>query len=187
MRLITLSKMLALGAAATWVYKRRHRAAATDAAADTGPDPNDPVQRIHEDAFDVSDLSELDIDALDMADAEAAQDLAMLENDRDDAALDLDTPSETTLDTVDAATEGDVGELYGVHTPPAVDRTLPDDRVAMDDGQNWIEALQESAVEYGAEPEHEIDPIDEMDKPPHPSDLRDRPIADRGSGGPSGV
>lgn len=190
MRLTTFSKLLALSAAATWVYKHRRRDVAAGpgvTTADLAPDPNDPVQRISEDAFDVSDIADLDVDAIDAADAEAARDLAMLESDREQAALELDTPSQTTLDAVDGAAEGDLGDLYGVHTPPAVDRTLPDDRAAMDQGQTWLEAMQESAVEYGAEPEHEIDLVDEQDKPPHPSDLRDRPVADRGSGGPGGV
>ena len=185
MRLLTVSKMLALGAAAVWAYNhRKRRDVSADAADDLQPDPDDPVQRIAEDSFDTSDLA---VDALDVADAEAAQDLATLESELDESALELDTPSETTLDAIDGSSDGDTGELYGVHTPQAVDRDLPDDRTAMDEGQNWLEALQESAVEFGADPEQELDPVDEQDRPPHPSDRRDLPVADRGSGGPSGV
>ena len=186
MRLLTLSKLLSLAAGATWVYKHRRSTASTGevTADDLAPDPNDPIQRIADEQFDVSDLA---VDAVDTADAEAAQDLAMLESELDESALELDTPSQTTLDANDIAVEGDVGELYGVHTPRAVDRSLPDDREAMNEGQNWLEALQESAVEYGADPEHDLDPLDEQDTAPHPSDMRDRPVADRGSGGPAGV
>jgi hypothetical protein len=188
MRLLTLSKLLALAAGATWVYKHKHRFASSSTGEvtrdDLAADPNDPIQRIADDQFDVSDLA---VDAVDVADAEAAQDLAMLESELDESALELDTPSQTTLDANEIAVEGDTGELYGVHTPRAVDRTLPDDREAMEDGQNWLEALQESAVEFGADPEHDLDPLDDQDTAPHPSDLRDRPVADRGSGGPAGV
>lgn len=178
MRLLTFSKLLALGAAAAWVYKRR-KSAPTDVI-----EHDDPVQRIADEQFDDSELS---FDAIDAADAEAAQDLAMLESEIDQRAFEVDAPLETTIDANEVYVEGDVGELYGVHTPRAVDNTLPDDRAAFDDGQNWIEALQESAVEFGAEPEHELDVVDEQDKPPHPSDMRDLPVADRGSGGPAGV
>lgn len=186
MRLLTLSKLLALAAGATWAYKHRRANASTGGvtADDLAPDPNDPIQGIADDKFDVSDLQ---VDAVDVADAEAAQDLATLESELDESALEIDTPSQTTIEANDMSVQRDTGELYGVHTPRAVDRTLPDDRAAMDDGQNWLEALQESAAEYGADPEHDLDPLDEQDRPPHPSDLRDRPVADRGSGGPSGV
>lgn len=178
MRLLTISKLLALGAAAAWVYKRRQGASADVI------DSDDPVQRIADDQFDDSDLS---FDAVDAADAEAARDLAMLESELDERALEIDAPSETMIDASEVSVEGDVGELYGVHTPRAVDNSLLDDRAAMDEGQNWIEALQESAVEFGADPEHEIDVLDDQDTRPHTSDMRDLPVADRGSGGPAGV
>lgn len=196
MRLVTLSKLLVAGGAAMWLYNHRRRARPRTrdvVSTELEPDPNDPVQ-----GFDESpelQMSELDLDALDSADAEAAQDLASLESeldeaslesDLDEASLEIDTPSQTTLDAQDVAVE-ETGELYGVYTPPAVDNTIPEDRVAFDEGQNWIEALETSAIEYGAEPEHELDVVDEADRPPHPSDKRDTPVADRGSGGPGGV
>jgi hypothetical protein len=186
MRLITLSKLLALGGAAVWAYKHRQRfmrgAPGGVTAADLRPDPSDPVQGFHE----APRFSDLDVDVLDHADAEAAQDLAMLESELDESALEIDTPSQTTLDAQDIAVE-DTGELYGVHTPRAVDRDLPDDSQAMAEGQNWIEALETSAVEYGAAPEQDVDVTDDQDEPPHASDTRDTPVADHGSGGPGGV
>jgi hypothetical protein len=82
---------------------------------------------------------------------------------------------------------GDVGDLYGVHTPIASDRQLPDDDRAFDGGQNWVEALEERAVEGGPLPEHELDVVDEHDdKHPH-TDTKDRPIADLGAGGRGGM
>jgi hypothetical protein len=200
MRLITLSKLLVLAGAVALAYKNRDRLARPAAmrrggqvgqpglaATDLIPDPADPVQGFQE-ATDLQ-VADLAVDALAIADAEAAQDLAALENDieYDERAVELDTPSQTTFDAVDQAIGKDAGELYGVHTPPAVDRTIPDDSAAMNEGQNWIEALETSAVEYGAEPERELDVIDDADRPPHPTDTRDIPVADRGSGGPSGV
>jgi hypothetical protein len=105
-----------------------------------------------------------------------------------DPAIELDTPAETTLDTVNE-TLADTGDLYGIHTPPAEDKTHPDDDVAMREGLNWIEALQADSVEGGTEPERELEMADDadLDRPPHPTDTRDIPVADRGSGGPAGT
>jgi hypothetical protein len=105
-----------------------------------------------------------------------------------DPAVELDTPSETTLDTVNE-TVADIGDLYGVHTSRAEDTTHPDDDVAMREGQNWIEALQTDAVEGGPLPEREVESGDDadLDRSPHSSDTRDTPVADRGSGGPAGT
>jgi hypothetical protein len=197
MRLMKLSKWLVLGGAAATaallLRPRRGSATAPTAnepnvfpRADVEIDPDDPVQGFDE----ASELrvEPLDFDAQSDADVEAGQDLASFETDLDQASLDLDTPAETDLDARIAAEAGHgTGELYGVHTPPAVDRDLPDDREAMDQGENWLEALQESATEHGAAPEREIDVVDEVDEPPHPSDDRDIPVADRGSAGPGGL
>ena len=105
-----------------------------------------------------------------------------------DPAMELDTPAETTLDTVNE-TVADIGDLYGIHTPVAEDKTHLDDDTAMNEGQNWLEALQTDSVEGGTEPERELDMVDdaEVDRPPHSSDTRDTPVADRGSGGPAGT
>lgn len=105
-----------------------------------------------------------------------------------DSAIWLDTPAEASLDTVDE-TIADIGDLYGVHTAQAEDVTHPDDDVAMREGQNWLEALQTNSVEGGPLPEHEVESGDdaELARAPHASDMRDTPVADRGSGGPAGT
>ena len=94
-----------------------------------------------------------------------------------------DLPAEGEEDPVEAQ---DTGELYGVHVSPAADRDLGSRE---DLGENWIEALEEHAAEGGPMPEHEVTVIDDSD--PHddhpPTDFRDRPKADRGSGGPGGL
>lgn len=192
MRILTLSKLLVLGGTAAWAAQRfmrprtkRAAPASGDAEApDFGPDPGDPVQGLDE-AGGIH-VADLDIDAMDAADVEAAQDLASLESELDESAIELDTPSQTTIDAQNVSVD-DTGELYGVHTPYAVDNSLADDNAAFDEGQNWLEALETSAAEYGAAPEQELDVVDDMDTAPHRSDKRDTPVADRGSGGPSGV
>jgi hypothetical protein len=114
-------------------------------------------------------LEELDFDARVTTDFEAAEDLA--------------APPLPDVDTLAA----DDGELYGVHEPRPIDRRLPDGGDALEAGENWIEALQASAVEDGVEPERELDVTDEVYEPQHRSDERDIPVADRGSGGPRGL
>lgn len=105
-----------------------------------------------------------------------------------DPPNEADVPPRSELDEIEALVHG-TGELYGMHTPPAVDREPPEDRVAAERGESWIEALEELSVENGPEPEHELNVIDDedVDRPPHASDARDTPVADRGSGGPGGV
>ena len=106
----------------------------------------------------------------------------------EDDAVAFGNPADETLDDVEVGVS-ETGELYGVHTPRAQDNIHPDDDVAMQDGQNWLEALQTDAVEGGTMPEHELDMSDDADndRPPHRSDMRDIPIADRGAGGPGGA
>lgn len=147
-------------------------------------DPADPVQGLDE--AGAMHLQELDVDARVTAEYEIAQDLAGVV-DYDEAAVELDTPSLTDMDAIAGSISGDDGVLYGVHTPRAVDRNLADGDTSFEDGENWIEALQASAVENGAEPEREIDVVDDLFDPPHPTDTRDIPVADRGSGGPRGL
>jgi hypothetical protein len=192
MRLLTLSKLLVLGGAAAWAYKHRDAFSRRDSsagggitAADLRPDPGDPVQGIDE-AAELR-VIDLEVDALDQADADAAQDLAALSSDLDEHSLGLDTPALDDFDTISTGAVEDTGELYGVHTPVALDTEIPDDRRAMDDGENWFEALEASAAEFGPVVEGDIDVTDDQDVPPHPSDTKDTPVADHGSGGPSGV
>jgi hypothetical protein len=155
-------------------------------------DPGDPVQSLDE--VPAFHIEELDVDAQSQIDAGEDFDLAEAESgteataEEDEQELDVTSP-EPTLDTIEA-TMHDTGDLYGGHTPPATDREHPDEDQAMDEGQSWTETLQASSIENGAMPEFELDDIvddSEVDHPPHPSDTRDRPVADRGSGGPGGV
>jgi len=187
MRLPTVLKLFALGLAARAIarYQRgRKRPPAGD-----GPranpfirDPGDPVQ-----AFDgVSELQvvplEVDVQALD------DMELAGLEPDLD--GLGARDEIEVELLDVDVVTlPHDAGDLYGVHTPVAVERSLPDDDEAFNDGQNWLEALETSAIENGAEREIELEIVDDEDilRPPHRSIMRDTPVADYGSAGRRGL
>jgi hypothetical protein len=198
MRLRTLIKLLALGLAVRAVMghlrqQRQQRARRPDQdlaarrADSFANDPGDPVQGLDE-ASDLQ-VAPLEVDAQSIYDAEAAQDLAglELEVDRiasaDDAAIEM-------VEVELAQPTRDGGDLYGAHTPSAVDRVHPDDDSAQSEGQNWVEALETSAIEYGAEPERALDEIiDDEDvlRPPHPSDLRDTPVADHGSGGRRGL
>jgi hypothetical protein len=205
MRLRHVITPLAIGLAARALI-RYHRARPARHASyapaqpidDYAIDPDDPVQRL--DSAPELEAEPLAVDAVPEADAEAAQDLAGLE-------VELETDAEPDVETADDAAErdtqimsgvpvaepgrrGDDGDLYGVHTPAAADRDHPDNDQAFDDGQNWIEALETSAVESGPEPERDLaDIIDDEDvlRPPHASDARDTPVADHGAGGRRGL
>jgi len=133
-------------------------------------------------------------------DLEVASDLARDDDERRKAAGDLASDSRVISDEVLLAgadlgddvvtTVGtevkDGGDLYGIHVPPASDRAQLDDDHAFAGGQNWIESLEERAIEGGPEPEHELDIVDENDGPSN-TDSKDRPVADRGSAGPRGL
>ena len=195
---------LALALAVRTVVRHRRRARARRVADDLQrlrPDPTDPLQRLDE--APELEVAPLDVDAVSLADAAAADDLAILEDDLDETA-DRDTAviaaaeaDETAViseaeatDLTEPARARDAGDLYGAHTPPAQDREHPDDDRAFDQGENWLEALGASAAENGPEPERGLDEIvDDEDvlQPPHPSDTRDRPVADHGSGGRPGL
>jgi len=104
----------------------------------------------------------------------------------DDDASELDTPSMTTVDAVDRSAH-DVGDLYGGHTPRAVESQHLDGDRSFDEGQNWLESLETDAAEFGPEPEKPMDFYDEQDGGNHQGDMKDTPVADRGSGGPGGL
>jgi hypothetical protein len=206
---------LAVGVGAFLGYRARRatRGAGARRFDDFAADPADPVQGF-EDAMDLA-VSPLDVDALSVEDAEAAQDLAALADEIEDdiAAGTIDVRGDTPLDpalralddelALSASTSedvygreselvrpGDVGDLYGVHTPVANDRVHPDDDRAFVDGQNWLEALETSAIENGAESERPLDDIvDDEDilRAPHHTSRRDTPVADLGSGGRRGL
>ena len=106
--------------------------------------------------------------------------------DVDDDVDDGDDEATRTTEPMPAV-RADEGELYGIHTPPATDRSIPDADHAFEAGQNWTEALEERSAEGGPLPEHEIDVIDEtVDVHPN-SETKDRRIADLGSGGRGGL
>lgn len=203
-RHVLLPLALAL-AVRTVVRHRRRRRARREVGdldlQDLRPDPTDPLQRFDE--APELEVAPLDVDAVSLADAAAADDLAILEDDLD-ATADRDTAvivaaegDETAViseavacDLAEPARARDAGDLYGAHTPPAQDREHPDNDRAFDQGENWLEALEASAAENGPEPERGLDDIvDDEDvlQPPHPSDTRDRPVADHGSGGRPGL
>ncbi len=193
MRPPTILKILVLGIAVQ-VFLRYRRRGKLLARRDFGvrradmfaSDPGDPVQGFDE----VSELqvTPLEVDAQSLGDAEAAHDLARLESDIDGIA-DVDTAAVAFYPPGEPARQRDAGDLYGAHTPAAVDRRHPDDDHAFANGQNWLEALETSAIENGAEPGREIEIIDDEDvlRPPHASDRRDIPVADHGSGGRRGL
>ena len=210
---------LALGLAARAVIRhQRARQAARDAGASraggVASESGDLVQGFDE-TVELQGTP-LEVDALSIDDAEAAQDLASLEAEIEaeeaeiDAEIDeleaeeaegeideedeeIEGSDDAAIERVDAdvvAASRDAGDLYGGHTPPALDRDLPDDDLAASEGQTWIEALETSAIENGAEPERELDAIvDDEDvwRPPHASRTRDTPVADHGSGGRRGL
>jgi len=160
---MTIPKVLLVSAAGAYVVHSVRQGTAHRARRAMGtvppPDPRDPVQELYSetDTSDTSDEVEIPTDPM-------------------------------TLDAMDASLH-DVGDLYGLHTPRAEDKTHLDDDAAMEDGQNWLESLATDSVEGGTEPELELDMSDDADndRPPHSSDTHDRPIADRGSGGPAGT
>jgi hypothetical protein len=114
----------------------------------------------------------------------------------DDGSGDADDGDSDEADPAAAGEERvkDTGELYGVRTPHAADRDLsaPEDRDAFkgaDRGENWTEALAEHATEGGPSPEEEVVIVDDSDpeRGHSPSESGDRPVADKGSGGPGGM
>ncbi|HVV84172.1 MAG TPA: hypothetical protein VHE35_13965 [Kofleriaceae bacterium] len=101
--------------------------------------------------------------------------------------------SDASLDAAEAAGR-ETGELYGVRTPHAGDPDLAaaEDRDAFEGaerGENWTEALTEHAAESGPAPEEEVVIVDDSDpeRGHHATESGDRPVADKGSGGPGGL
>lgn len=171
-------------------------------------DPEDPTQLLDDagqfSAFD----TDLEIEAQPAAEAETELDAAVAESAGEEGLLDdnalgglgeveaaqeRDTPSRATADAYAEAAE-DTGELYGVHVPPVADKTFtinPDGESFRDSwlGEHAFETLEKKTAELGAEPEHELDIVDnsEGDRGHHATQRRDRPVADKGSGGSGGL
>jgi len=165
-------------------------------------DPEDPSQ-ILDDAGQFS-VVPLAVEAQPSAEAEADIDQAVYDasseeaeeeedSEVDEDAEELDTPSQTTADAYEEAKRKDTGDLYGVRTPHAADADLDKTRdgesfVDSEEGENWLETLEKKAAEYGAEAEEEVVVIDDSDEHRgHRPTERDRPIADKGSGGDGGL
>jgi hypothetical protein len=154
-------------------------------------DPEDPSQQL-------DDLGEFHIEplAVDVQPAAAAVedfDLASAEN----IAGESEPEDELSIDAT-AELGDETGELYGVRTPHAgdPDLTAGEDRDAFEGswrGETWLEALGEHATVMGPAPEEEIVIVDDSDvehpghRGHHPSEHRDRAVADKGSGGPGGL
>jgi hypothetical protein len=201
-RHVLLPLALALAVRTIVRYRRRRRARRiAEHLQNLRPDLTDPLQRFDE--VPELEVAPLEVDAVSAADVAAAEDLAILEDsldetaDRDTAVIAQAEADETAVisdavayDLAEPVRERDAGDLYGAHTLTAQDREHPDDDRAFDQGENWLEALEASAAENGPEPERGLDEIvDDEDvlQPPHPSDTRDRPVADHGSGGRPGL
>jgi hypothetical protein len=156
-------------------------------------DPSDPVQQLDE-AQDFH-VEPLDVNVYPEAERQdeidAALDLA--ESDEDEDERDVVDPDDMTADERTAEL-GDVGELYGVHLPPAQDPQRgsgPElgQYAESDLGQTWLETLETDTAEGGPVPERDVDPNDDSDElgGHHSTESGDRPVADKGSGGPAGL
>jgi hypothetical protein len=160
-------------------------------------DPEDPSQQL--DDIGQIDVEPLAVDARSAAETSEDFDLAFAENvtgesePEDESDLE-DAPSDD--DSGELA--HDTGELYGVRTPHAGDTDLsaPEDQDSFegaDRGETWLESLEEHAALMGPAPEEEVVIVDDSDlehpdhRGHHPTDWRDRPVADKGSGGSGGL
>ena len=135
-------------------------------------DPDDPLQAIDE----TENLIEVEVDA--QPAAEAVEDL--------DAAIAAATPEPDEPDR-------DTGDLYGVHVRHAADTDLsaPEYEEGFRDstlGEHFFEVLDAHATEMGPEPEAPVEIEDDeiTHRYAHKTATKDRPIADRGAGGPGG-
>jgi hypothetical protein len=173
-------------------------------------DPEDPSQLL--DDADQYSVVDLDLEAKSRAEADAELDAAVAnsagegavvgvegglededETDVEEDSVELDTPSQTTADAT-AKSHRDSGDLYGVHLTRAADNDLdvnPDRESFVDStlGEHAFETLEKKMVENGPTAEADVVIIDETDSEAghHPTESGDRPVADKGSGGPSGL
>ena len=81
-----------------------------------------------------------------------------------------------------------------MHLTPSGDKDLDvnRDRESFQDstlGEHAFETLEKKMAEAGPDPERDVVIIDETDSEGghHPTESGDRPVADKGSGGPSGL
>ena len=154
-------------------------------------DPGDLSQQLDEAGeFHVEPL---DVEVQPSSEGEADLDLAAELADEEeytqdeDEELGLADEDEPTSEYVAARVKRDTGDLYGVHLSPAADRDFDDPE---ERGESFAEELREHAAEGGTLPEHEVVVIDESEDlhPTHHStESGDRPVADKGAGGPGGL
>lgn len=150
-------------------------------------DPEDPAQQL--DDTGEFHIEPLDVDVQSAVETSEDFDIASAEN--------IQGESEPEDVDADAELDDETGELYGIRTPHAGDTDLAaaEDRDGFEGswrGENWVEALEEHATLMGPAPEEEVVIIDDSDvehpdhRGHHPTQRRDRPIADKGAGGPGG-
>ncbi len=139
-------------------------------------DPEDPTQILDE----AGRFNEVDLGAQPHAEADAELDAAV-------------ASSAGEYESADATDSRDVGELYGIHMPAAADPDLDvtADGETFEDaelGENMFETLEKKMAEGGPKPEAELDVEDDSDaeRGHARTDRRDRPVADKGSGGLGG-
>ena len=153
-------------------------------------DPEDPSQQLDDTGeFHIEPLA---IEAQPTAEASEAFDIASAENVEGESELEAEATSDG-----DAEPAGDTGELYGVRTPHAGDPNIsaPEDQDSFEGswrGETWLESLKEHAIEMGPVPEEEVVIVDDSiehaeHRGHHPTEGGDRPVADKGSGGPGGL
>ncbi len=154
-------------------------------------DPEDPTQQLDDTGeFHIEPLA---VEAEPAAEISEQFDIASAENVGGEEEFGEEPTVETQSELVH-----DTGELYGVRTPHAGDTNLAaaEDRDAFEGswrGENWLESLEEHAAVMGPAPEEEVVIVDDSDvdhpdhRGHHSTDWRDRPVADKGSGGPGGL
>ena len=157
-------------------------------------DPTDPLQQLDE-AQDFH-IEPLEVNAMPEAerqdDVDAAVEMAESDEDHDEEP-EQELPDEELTDEERTAKAADVGELYGVHLPPAQDPERGEgpeqgEYVESELGETWLETLGSDATEGGPVVEHEVDPNDDSDHHTHhATEGGDKPVADKGSGGPGGL
>jgi hypothetical protein len=158
-------------------------------------DPTDPAQELDETQdFHIEPL-EVNVmpEAERQDDVDAAIGIVSADEDEDDEdTYDLDADQLTDEDRT--AKAHDVGDLYGVHLAPAQDVERgagPEggEYAESELGENWLATLEADTAEGGPTPEHEVDPNDDSDinGGHHATESGDRPVADKGSGGPGGL
>ena len=154
-------------------------------------DPEDPSQQL--DDRGEFHIEPLEVDAQSSVEASEDFDIASAENIDGESELE-----EAMTANVESGLGPETGELYGVRTPHAGDTNLAaaEDRDGFEGswrGETWLEALEEHATEMGPAPEEEVVIVDDSDieHPDHrghqATERRDRPVADKGSGGPGGL